>query len=305
MENSQFDYSLHSLFKYLYSKKVLITIIPFGIVLLTALWVLSLPNTFLSEATLSPTEEASGGGLNNISGQLGGLASLAGISLGGDSTDQVTIAMEIIKSRQFIASFVTRNNLKRDLMASSEWDAETNSLIINSDLYDVNSDAWVRVTKNGRPAEPTDLEVYERFIQLLNVERDSTTGLIKVSLEFYSPALAQEWLQLLIKQVNSDMRRREIQSTKENIAYLEEKVEHIGDIEMKSVFFQLIQEQTKQLMLAEVRSDFVFTIIDPPYKPELKHAPRRALICLIAGFLSGFLIVAWFTFIFLISPRRN
>lgn len=304
MENNHFDYSLHSLFRFLLTKKLLIIAIPIAVVFLTALWTLSVPNTFLSETTLSPTEEASGGGLNNLTGQLGGLASLAGISLGGDSTDQVTVALEIIKSRQFLASFVNKYNLKPELMAATEWDANTDTLVLNEDLYDANTSAWTRPVKNGRPAEPTDLEVYDKFIQILGVERDSTTGLIKLSLEFYSPALAQEWLSLLINQLNSDMRRREIQSTKENIEYLESKVEQIGDIEMKTVFFHLIQEQTKQLMLAEVRSDFVFTVIDPPYKPELKHAPRRALICIAAGFLSGFLVVAWFTFIFLISPRR-
>lgn len=304
MENSQLDYSLHSLLKFLLAKKLLIVLIPFGVVLLTALWTLTISNTYLSETTLSPTEEASGGGLSNLSGQLGGLASLAGISLGGESTDQVTVALEIIKSRQFIANFVSKYNIKKDLMASSEYDADNNLLVIDPDLYDEQSQTWTRPSINGRPPEPTNLEVYENFLQRLTVERDPNTGLIKLALEFYSPHLAQEWLTLLVNQLNSDMRRREIQSAKENIEYLEAKVQQIGDIEMKTVFYQLIQEQTKQLMLAEVRTDFVFTIIDPPYTPELKHAPRRALICIAAAFLSGFLVIAWFTLIFLITPRR-
>ncbi|MCC2606102.1 Wzz/FepE/Etk N-terminal domain-containing protein [Planctobacterium marinum] len=304
MENSQLDYSLHSLLKFLLAKKLLIVLIPFGVVLLTALWTLTISNTYLSETTLSPTEEASGGGLSNLSGQLGGLASLAGISLGGESTDQVTVALEIIKSRQFIANFVSKYNIKKDLMASSEYNAENNLLVIDPDLYDEQSQTWTRPSINGRPPEPTNLEVYESFLQRLTVERDPNTGLIKLALEFYSPHLAQEWLTLLVNQLNSDMRRREIQSAKENIEYLEAKVQQIGDIEMKTVFYQLIQEQTKQLMLAEVRTDFVFTIIDPPYTPELKHAPRRALICIAAAFLSGFLVIAWFTLIFLITPRR-
>lgn len=304
MENSQLDYSLHSLLKFLLAKKLLIVLIPFGVVLLTALWTLTISNTYLSETTLSPTEEASGGGLSNLSGQLGGLASLAGISLGGESTDQVTVALEIIKSRQFIANFVSKYNIKKDLMASSEYNAENNLLVIDPDLYDEQSQTWTRPSINGRPPEPTNLEVYESFLQRLTVERDPNTGLIKLALEFYSPHLAQEWLTLLVNQLNSGMRRREIQSAKENIEYLEAKVQQIGDIEMKTVFYQLIQEQTKQLMLAEVRTDFVFTIIDPPYTPELKHAPRRALICIAAAFLSGFLVIAWFTLIFLITPRR-
>lgn len=305
MENNQLDYSLHSLFKHLVAKKLYILVFPFVVVLCTAIWSLTLSNTYLSEAILSPTEEASGGGLSNLSGQLGGLASLAGFSIGGDSTDQVTVALEIIKSRKFLSEFVEKYDIKPQLMAATEWQSDTGKLLFDAEIYDVASQTWTRQPKDGRPSEPTALEVYERFKELLIVERDNATGLVKISLEFYSPQLAKEWLSLLIHQLNSDMRTREIQSTSENIEYLEVKVEQIGDIEMKSVFYQLIQEQTKQLMLAEVRADFVFTIIDPPYTPELKYAPRRALICIIAGFLSGFLVTAWFTMLFLITPRRD
>ncbi|BDX07658.1 Wzz/FepE/Etk N-terminal domain-containing protein [Planctobacterium marinum] len=304
MEHHHLDYSLHSLFKYLFDKKLFIFLIPLLVVLVTAIWTLTIPNTYLSETTLSPTEEASGGGLNNLSGQLGGLASLAGISIGGDSTDQVTVALEIIKSRQFLSNFVEKYQIKPQLMASTGWDDNSGELLLDEDIYDAISNTWTRTLSNGRPPEPTALEVYEKFMQLLTVEKDATTGLIKISVEFFSPRLSKEWLSLLVNQLNSDMRSREIQSTKENIEYLEAKVQQIGDIEMKSVFYQLIQEQTKQLMLAEVRSDFVFTIIDPPYTPELKHAPRRALICIAAGFLTGFLVMAWFTLVFLVTPRR-
>ena len=278
--------------------------IPVAIVLLAALWSMTIPNTYLSEALLSPTEEASGGGLSNLSGQLGGLASLAGISVGADSTDQVTVALEIVKSRRFIADFVESHSIKVALMAGTEWDRESDNLLIDNEIYDSVSEVWTRPSINGRPSEPTQLEVYERFLQLLTVERDSTSGLINLSVEYYSPLLAQQWLLLLIDQINSDMRQREISSTKQKYEYLESKVEQIVDIEMKTVFYQLIQEQTKKLMLAEVRTDFVFTTIDPPFVPELKFAPNRALICLVAGFLSGFLVVAWFTFIFLVTPRH-
>lgn len=298
------DYSIYSLFRHLIKHIKYLLVIPTVVVVITAFWSLTIPDTYLTEAVLSPTEEASGGGLSNLSGQLGGLASLAGISVGADSTDQVTVALEIIKSRQFIANFVDRHDIKVPLMASEEWDRENRQLKIDDDIYDTGSEVWTRPSINGRPSEPTALEVHEFFLQLLAVERDATSGLIKVSLEFYDPILARDWLLLLIDQLNSDMRVREITSTNQNIQYLENKVEQIGDIEMKTVFFQLIQEQTKKLMLAEVRSDFVFTTIDPPYVPELKFAPKRAIICVMAGFLSGFLVVAWFTFLFLVTPRR-
>ena len=302
--NSQFDYSIYNLIRFLWGRRAWIIAISLSLTLLAALWSLSVANTYKSETVLSPTEEAVGAGLNNIAGQLGGLASLAGLSVGGETTDQVTVALEIIKSRQFIAGFVKKLNIKAELFAVESWDRESDTLSFNPDIYDPASKSWTREPLNGRPSEPTDLEVHERFLELLEVERDAKTGMVKVAVEFYSPALSKFWLESLVAQVNREMRLRELETTRENIEYLEEQITKINDVEMRTVFFQLIQEQTKNLMLAEVRTDFVFSTIDPAFVPELKYAPKRALICLLVAFLSGFLVVVWFTLLYLLSPRE-
>ena len=299
----QLDYSIYNLFKYLWQKKVWLIAIPFVISVITAFWTLSIANTYRSETVLSPTEEAVGGGIGNAAGQLGGLASLAGISVGGESTDQVTVALEIMRSRQFLADFVRNLNIKPQLFAATEWDRDTNTLVLNENMYDKATNTWLRVPEHGRPAEPTDLEVHEKFLQMLEIDKDGRSGLVTIALEFYSPVLAKEWLHALVAQVNREMRIRELESTKQNIEYLENQLQKIRDIEMRSVFFQLIQEQTKMLMLAEVRTDFVFSTIDPAFVPELKNAPRRALICIFAGFLSGFLTLSFFIISFLVVPR--
>jgi uncharacterized protein involved in exopolysaccharide biosynthesis len=55
------------------------------------------------------------------------------------------------------------------------------------------------------------------------------------------------------------------------------------------VFFQMIEEQLKNKMLAEVQDEFVFKVIDPAVIPEEKAGPKRALICLLATMLGGML----------------
>jgi LPS O-antigen subunit length determinant protein (WzzB/FepE family) len=61
---------------------------------------------------------------------------------------------------------------------------------------------------------------------------------------------------------------------------------------MQNVFYQLIEEQTKSLMLAEVQDEFVFKTVDPAIVPEEKAGPKRALICVLATLLGGMLAVA-------------
>jgi LPS O-antigen subunit length determinant protein (WzzB/FepE family) len=61
---------------------------------------------------------------------------------------------------------------------------------------------------------------------------------------------------------------------------------------MQAIFYQLIEEQTKTLMLAEVKEEFAFKTIDPAVVPEEKAGPKRALQCILAALLGVMLGVA-------------
>ena len=49
---------------------------------------------------------------------------------------------------------------------------------------------------------------------------------------------------------------------------------------MQLIFYELIQKQTEKIMLAEIREEYVFKIIDPAIIPEKKAEPRRSVICI-------------------------
>jgi LPS O-antigen subunit length determinant protein (WzzB/FepE family) len=53
------------------------------------------------------------------------------------------------------------------------------------------------------------------------------------------------------------------------------------------MLFSLIEEQTKTLMLANVRDEYVFSTVDPAVVPELKDKPKRSLIVAVAIVLGG------------------
>ena len=55
--------------------------------------------------------QESGGGLSSALGQLGGLASLAGVSIGGGESSESQIAQEIMKSWSFVEGFIADNDL--------------------------------------------------------------------------------------------------------------------------------------------------------------------------------------------------
>ncbi|MCW8856785.1 MAG: LPS O-antigen length regulator, partial [Kangiella sp.] len=61
--------------------------------------------------------------------------------------------------------------------------------------------------------------------------------------------------------------------------------------EIRTVFSELIQEQHKTKMLAQISDEYVFKTVSRAKAPEERDKPNRALICIIGTLLGGFLSV--------------
>jgi uncharacterized protein involved in exopolysaccharide biosynthesis len=254
-------------------------------------YALSLPNIYKSEALLAPAQSEQQGGLGALSGQFGGLASLAGINLGGGKSDKTALAIEILKSREFFAKFVEKHNILPDLMAAKEWDLSTNSVTYDAEIYLPTNDEWLRQVKPPKQAKPSMQEAKKVFDELLSISKTKETGMVNISVEHYSPHVAKQWVDWLTQDINLDMKSRDKQEAEKSITYLQTQIDKTTIFEHKTLLFQLIEEQTKTLMFAEVRDEYVFKTIDTALVPELKAKPKRALIVVLAVLLGGILSV--------------
>lgn len=286
-QNQYFSIKAFLLLSWRYKWLILITTIAFGAASVGL--ALSIPNQYKAEILVSPSEEEQGGGLSALANQFGGLASLAGINIRGKGADNTLLAIETIKSRSFIMDFIEKQSLLVPLMAAKDWVPATDTLVINEKIYDVDNKKWVRKVNYPYTPKPSDQEAYLAFRDRLTIERDMKSGTIQLSFEFYSPKLAQQWLTLFISEFNDHMLNLERARSSKSIGYLQAQIENTQVAELKSVFYQLIQEQTKKIMLAEARAEYMFRTIDPAIVPQLKSRPSRALICIFVTFL-GFLL---------------
>ena len=256
-----------------------------------ALW---LPDTYRTEVLLAPVaEENGGGGLGAQLGQFGGLASLAGINIDAAGGNQVTMksrALAIIQSRFFISEFVEQHNLLVPLMGSIPGE-ETGTIEIDPELYDESNGQWVREPSPAGNVIPSDQEVYEEFSEILSITEEETTGLVTIALEWYEPRLLKQWLDLLVIDLNNYMREQDALESQRAIDYLNEQLQETSLVEMRNVFFNLIEQQTQQVMLADSREEYALDVIDPAVVPETKSAPRRALICILITLLGVILSV--------------
>ena len=300
------EIDLRELFKALWKGKWIVIAITFIFAVSSVLYAMSLPNVYKADALLAPAESSGGGGLSKMAGQLGGLAALAGVNLGTSESSQTDLAVQVMKSRQFVEAFINKHDLLVPLMAARDWDLANNKLILDEDTYDTISGTWLREPNGLRGATPTAQEAFEVFSkEVLSVSQDKESGLYTVSIKNYSPYLAQQWVNWLIKDINKVMRERTIAETSQNLAYLNIQLQKTAVTDMQSTFYKLIEEQTKSLMLAEVQEEFIFKVVDPAVVPELKDGPKRALICVLATLLGGMLGVAIVLVSFAFRKKQN
>ena len=249
------------------------------------IYALSVPNQYKATALLS-SAQSSGGGISSALGQLGSLASLAGVNIGGGESSEAKVAQEIMKSWSFIEDFIKSNNLDGEIYAAYGWDKASDKLLINNDVYNPDTKKWV-----SNDAKPTSWELYEAFSGRLAVSEDKKSGLIAISIEYFSPHIAKQWLDLYVAAINEHMQKRKMAKVTRNIEYLEAQITKTSIAEMQEVFYTIIEGQIKSKMLAEASPDYAFVAVSPSMVPEVKSQPGRAVMCVLGTLLGGMLSV--------------
>lgn len=283
------EIDLKELFSVLWAGKLQIIAVTVVAAVIAVAVALYMPNIYKSEAVLAPVSSDSGG-LGGMASKLGGLASLAGVSLGGGgSVDKTSLGLEVLKSRQFFAQFNEKHHVLVDLFAAENWNRATGELIYDEDIYDVGTNQWLRSVSSPRKPEPSVQEAHEEFLKILSVSQDKESGLVTLAVEHHSPIVAQRWVELLVDELNETMRVQDVQQAERSIDYLKEQINATSLTELQAGFFEMIQSQTETIMLAKASPEYLFKTIDPAVVPELKAKPKRALIAVLGTLLGGML----------------
>ncbi len=299
------EIDLKELFMVLWSGKWLISAVTGLAAAISIAVALSLPNIYTASALLAPAE-SSGGGLSGLMKQYGSLASLAGVSLPGDEEgSRAQLGMQLMKSRAFIGDFVERRDILPELIAVESWDAGSGDILFDAESYDAASKTWVRDVEPPKTSAPSALEAHAAFLAILGVSQNKQTGYVTVSINHYSPIVAANWVNWLVEDVNTAVKLQDVAEAEKSIRYLEQQVSKTALADLQAMFFELIQSQTETVMLAEVRPEYVFKVIDPAVSPEVKTSPNRAMICVV-GTLLGFVFGMILAFIkHAISSRED
>jgi uncharacterized protein involved in exopolysaccharide biosynthesis len=228
---------------------------------------------YQATVVLAPVSEAPGGGaLGGLLGQFGGLASLAGVSIGASSVDKEAIAT--LNSRSFALRFIEERGLLSVLFAS-RWDAA--------------QEAWKPSSWRDAPRPSDAFEKFDRKIR--SVSQDRRSGLVTLGVRWTDPALAAEWANDLVARVNDELRTKAIAESQRNIEYLQVQLNQAEVAAVRESISRVIENEVRRSMLANVRRDYAFRVIDPAVTLDEDEfvAPNRPLL-LGGSFAAGLLL---------------
>jgi hypothetical protein len=287
------EIDFRELFYVLFQGKWIIVSVTAIVSIIGVIYSLLLPNIYESKAILVPVNSST-----SIAGSLGGysgLAGLAGINLpsGGDEGNSVK-AIQKITSLSFFENNIMTNIYLPNLMAVKSWNSKTNTVTFNEDIYDTNSNAWIRDYAYPKQQIPSAQESFAVFkSKHLSLNEDKKSGFITLSIKHQSPFIAKQWTELVVNEVNSFYRQKDKSESEKAFSYLNQQILLTSLSEIKQVLAQLLQEEIKKLTLIEANKFYVFDYIDPPVVMEQKSEPKRALVCILGTLLGAMLSISF------------
>ena len=217
------------------------------------------------------------GGLSG--GGLGGLASLAGIEIGGENKSAEALA--VLRSREFAEAFIKDLNLL-PIFFYREWDASAKR--------------WKASDPDKQPDIRDGIRYFEKTI--LTIKEDKKTGLITLSVDWTDPATAAAWADLLVERANDRMRQRAIADADGSVRYLKQELAAASVVALQQSIARILEIDLQKLALANADKEYAFRVIDHAQVPKRKWVehPHRVLIVLGAFFLgvlgSGAFVIA-------------
>ena len=284
------EIDLRELFYVLLEGKWIIVSLTTFISIIGVIYSLSLPNIYQSKTLLAQVNLSSS--VSGALGSFGVLPELSGLSLPyGNDEGNSAKAIEKISSLSFFENNILPNIHLPNLMAVESWDPETNTLTIDENSFDTNTNTWIRDYTFPQQQIPSAQESYKVFKELLSLSVDKKSGFITLSIKHQSPFVAKPWVELVVNEINAFYRQKDKLESEKAVSYLNQQISMTGLSEIKQVLAQLLQEETKKLTLIEANEYYVFDYIDPPAVMEEKSEPTRSIICIVIALFGGILSI--------------
>lgn len=213
-------------------------------------------------------------------GNLGALASLAGVNLGGAESRRAEY-LALLQSRRILAEFIRRGKVM-PLLFPNRWDSKLSSW---------RRSAWRR--------PPTEADAEEHFRNnIMTVVEDKKTGLVSVRIDWRDPVLAATWANGVVALLNEQVRQQAVEEARMSVSYLNQELAKTTVSEVRQSINRLMESRLNKIMVANVQNQYALRSVDPalPADPMRPVKPRPVLdpiIGTILGFSVGLFAAVW------------
>ena len=188
-----------------------------------------------------------------------------------DLNDSIIEAREIISSRDFFKRLLQYKGVYQGLLDPYSYDVDDAEAPIKD------------------PSIALDIEMDTRFYQAMNtfsralefedvLEYDYFT----IRYTHYNPTFCKHILDIIIKELNLQKKDKDINEANKAISFLTTRILDVSNAEVRGSISRLIESQLKREMIANMRDEYLVSIVDSPALPIVKAGPKRLLIFLIS-----------------------
>jgi uncharacterized protein involved in exopolysaccharide biosynthesis len=249
----------------LWQGRWIIAAVTIAITLAGAIYAFAAPVWFTAEVTLAQAQKRS---LGSSLGQLGGLASLAGINL---SAPEGAEPISVLKSKGLIRDFISEENLL-PILLEDKWDSAKGG--------------WKAAGKDA-PDIRDGVKYFDESVR--SVVEDKKSGLVTLSIRWHDAEVAARWANALYQRVNARLRAQTIRESQTSIDYLQKEMQQTTVISLQQSIGRVLEGQMQSMALARSNEEYAFKVIDPAVAPKYRSEPKRLLI-LVASFMIGLVL---------------
>ena len=283
------EIDLRELFAALWRGKFLITFCVVAAVTLAALYLRSAERKYSVTYVFKPV--ATEDGMPSLGG-LGGLASLAGVSLPSSSSGDFLTFKFMLKSEE-VAKQLMQNDALIQGIFNQEWDAETQTYRqpADGDLAPYVRGLKKLLTGEGpRDYSPPSAARLAEWLKkdAFSSSEDRDTGFLTLSAETPEPDMMIQVMSQVTEETDQLLKERYIASAEQTMGFYQQQLAKARAREHREALAKLIAQEDQKLMLASKGTYFVAEPLTDPSVSLNPTSPNASLVLALSVVLGGF-----------------
>ncbi len=242
---------------------VIATTLVFGVLAVAySFWV---PSSYQAEITFIPSKQLSAKGRGGLSQELGGFASMIGLTTISSGDAEVSLNIEQLQSRPFLEYALK----KGDIIALIQDKTQETAL--------------------------SDESITKKAIKLAKTIRikQEPSGIIRMTCVAKTPETAAKVANLLLADYNIYSRMMVIEQAQHDMALLQDELQKVTLKEQRDTLYSIMAESVRTIALARSRDEYSFKVLESALPPDSRFEPNRKKIVgvsVLLGFSAGVMI---------------